>query len=84
VGHGTFTVWPCNWPTVHLFLHCQSTWERTPMIVVGNSIRGDVLIRMNYDGVHRVLNARCQARKRKREFVRLQAMEFAALGVAHG
>jgi hypothetical protein len=72
-------VWPCNWPTFQLFLHCQTTWERAPMLVVGTQLRGGGLIRMNYDGMERVLNARCQARKRKREFVRLQAMEFAAI-----
>jgi hypothetical protein len=41
-------------------------------------------MRMNYDSVMHVLNARCPARKRKREFVRVQAMELAAVEAANG
>jgi hypothetical protein len=65
---------------VQLFLYCQSTWESVPAIVVGHRILRGGLLRMNYAGVERVLNARCPKRKRNREFIRLQAMEFAALG----
>jgi hypothetical protein len=65
---------------VQLFLHCQTTWESTPALVVGHTVVPGGLLRMNYAGVSRVLNARCPKRKRNREFIRLQAMEFAALG----
>jgi hypothetical protein len=54
------------------------------MIAVQNTLVGGHLVRMNYEAVWRVLDARCQKRKRKREFVRLQVMEFAALGGSNG
>jgi hypothetical protein len=84
LGDGTFVVWPCNWPTLQLFLACQTTWEYAPIYVIGTAICGGGLMRMNYDSVMHVLNARCQARKRKREFVRIQAMELAAVEAANG
>jgi hypothetical protein len=72
-------VWPDNWHTLQLFLQCQSTWESAPLIAVGPTVRGGGLLRMNYPAVWCVLNARCSKRKRNREFIRLQAMEFAVL-----
>jgi hypothetical protein len=83
LGAGTFAVWPCNWPTLQLFLACQTTWEYAPIYVVGPRVCGGGIMRMNYDAVMHVLNARCQARKRRREFVRIQAMEFAAVEAAN-
>lgn len=72
---GAFAVWPCNWATSQLFLHCQTQWTEDAM----GKLKG-----LNYPGVQCVLAARCPGkRQRVREFKRLQAMEFAALAEVH-
>lgn len=66
-----FVVWACNWPALEAFRACETRWRRD----------ADGSFWLDYNGVDVVMRRRKIADEL---FEKIQAMEFAALGVLNG